>query len=398
MFDKGDDYIRLLRNNNSNNDIENQYTQTGKSLKIAEHIVDTNSSKSYITKSASYAKFATDLVLQEDETLKIFNASNIFTGKQIHSNRFNKFARYGIIDPYHENMGTREYLFFSKPDLHIFDINSFKLYDPLSEVPFFKSAINQYPESLLSLQQTFNYTKTSNFPNGFNVNNRFMSILSNQVSSSLDLPAITATETQNNANLYQLSTSYRDGSEVSDCGYEFSLEFKDTKYLDVYMLFKAYDEYIRQEYLREIRPTKYSYIANKINSKQFSVWKLIVDDTNTIMFYAKAIGINPLSVPRDSMSNLESNIIRTTVNFKGQFVRDMNPIHLQEINHLTALSLGISEDNIEKNIAKKALELYDSENYCPNTEWGSYPYIIKSGKRHDATDKEGNFFKLVWIK
>ena len=164
------------------------------------------------------------------------------------------------------------------------------------------------------------------------------------------------------------------------------------------MFFKAYDEYIRQEYLKDIRPTKLSYIEDKINSKQFSIWKIIVDDTNTVMFHAKTIGVSPLSVPRDTMSNFEGNSIKTTVSFKGQFIQDSNPIHLQELNHLTALSLGKTEDEIEQYISDNVLPLYDLDNWVPNTEWGSYPYIIKKGKRHDATELEGEFYKLIWLK
>ena len=219
------------------------------------------------------------------------------------------------------------------------------------------------------------------------------------------MPGISAGETQNNINLYQIGTSYRDGSEISDCNYEFALEFKDTKYLDVYMFFKAYDEYVRQEYLREIRPTKYSYITDKINSKQFSIWKIIVDDTNTVMFHAKTIGVSPTSVPRDTMSNFEANSIRTTIQFKGQFIRDMNPIHLQELNHLTALSLGMTEKELNNIIYSNGvgkngiiLPLFDKDNNAPNTEWGSYPYIIKGAKRHDSTNTEGEFYKLIWLK
>lgn len=401
MFDKSDDSIRATRNLEANKEsLEQQFIQSkssSNSFQLQEHLFGENDKK-YYNQAQSQQTFKNDLDIGADDALKILNAANLFSPQQIHSNRFNKFARYGIIDPYNENLGCREYLFFSKPDLHIFNVNStMELYDPLKEVAFFSNAVKQYPESLLSLQQSFNNTKSSLYPNNFDVGNRFMSILSNQVTSSLDLPSITATETQNNANLYQINTSYRDGSEISDCSYEFSLEFRDNKYLDAYTLFKAYDEYERQKYLREIRPTKYSYIENKINSEQFSVWKIIVNETNGIMFYGKAIAVHPLNVPRDVMSNLEIPI-RFTIQFKGQFVRDCNPIHLNEINHLTELSLGKTPDEMTSYIRNNVLLLYDTDNNVPNTEWAKYPYIIKNGKRVDGTEKEGDFYRLIWLK
>ena len=43
------------------------------------------------------------------------------------------------------------------------------------------------------------------------------------------------------------------------------------------------------------------------------------------------------------------------------------------------------------------LPLYDTENWVPNTKWAKYPYIIKSGNRPDATESEGDFYRLIWI-
>jgi len=331
----------------------------------------------------------------------ILNDSNIFDGDQIHGDRFNKFARYGILDPSHECLSAREYLFFSKPDLHIFDVHkSFELYEPLKKSPYFLYAKEQNPASLLSLQQTFDNESSSIYPNGFNVKNKFIPLLSNQVASTLDLPGITASETLTNTNLYQIGTSYRDGSEISDYFVDFSLMFRDTKYLDVYNFFKAYDEYHRQEYMREIRPTKNAYIKDMINYKQFSIWKIVVDDTNTIIFFAKIIGVHPLSVPRDGMSNFEPPISET-ITFKGQIVRDLNPYVFTELNHLTELSLGINglgKDDKINTINSKAIKLYNTKKAVPNTKWGSYPYIVRKGKKHGTSGGEGDLYKLIWLQ
>lgn len=402
MFDKSDDKIKSLRNLTFNNDyIENQFEKNNNetdSFRINEHLTDTLSkAPKYISRANSQTEFKDSFDFNEDESRNILNSANIFTKEQIHEGRFNQFARYGILDPYNEHSGSREYLFFSKPDLHIFDVNSvMELYEPLKQSAFFCNAKKQFPESLLSLQQTFNNTKTNLYPNKFNVNNKFIPLLSNQVSSSLDLPTITATETQNNTNLYQIGTSYRDGSELSDCNADFSLTFKDTKFLDVYMFFKAYDEYRREEYLREIRPTKYSYIENKVSSKEFSIWKLIVNETNGIIFFAKIVAAYPMNVPRDVMSNFDGGIA-LSLNFKGQWIRDMNPSHLNDLNHLTELSLNKTSDEMTNYINSYVLPLYDTENWVPNTKWAKYPYIIKSGNRPDATESEGDFYRLIWI-
>lgn len=434
MFESSDKSLYVLRRDSSGEYIENQKESTTSRLssRIKEHIIgidsqDPNSNNMTENRNNHYYSFEDNVsvknylnealnIADEDTTYDdttitgrdMMGSSNMFPVDEIHQNRFNRFARYGIIDPAHEHTGSREYLFFSKPDLHIFNPNQHGLNPELVNCPFFQNTFNQYPESLYSLQQTYNYLSSDNviIPNREILKNKFIPLLSNQVSSSLDLSGISATETQNNSNLYQISTSYRDGSEISDCAFDFTLEFHDTKYLDVYMFFKAYDEYFRQKYLKNITPVNIDYIDKKINSDAFSIWKIIVDDTNTIMYWAKVIGVTPMSVPRDAMSNFDGPI-KETINFKGQFVRDMNPVSLMELNHLSALTLGYTESQINTLLVNNGgnqgnvleiLPTFNTHTHISDTRWGSVPYIIKKGTRHSATNAEKDFYRLVWIK
>lgn len=424
MFESSDKYLYTQRRDSKEEYLNNQKEISGDYINIGlikEHIIDDHDSSGTIDNGAfqdQMLNLSRDLNIASETEAdgnnsiitgeKMLSSSNMFPVKQIHDNRFNKFARYGIIDPAHAYSGGREYLFFSKPDLHIFDPDQHRLNPELSNCAFFQNAFNQYPESLYSLQQTYNYLSSNNIsiPNKEILKNKFIPLLSNQVSSSLDLPGISSTDTQNNANLYQINTSYRDGSEISDCSFDFTLEFRDTKYLDVYMFFKAYDEYFRQKYLKMITPVNLDYITSKVDDSSFSIWKIIVDDTNTITFWAKAIAVTPMSVARDAMSGFEEPI-KQTINFKGQFVRDMNPIQLMELNHLSALTLGIKESAINSYISKTnnnlppkfgVLPLYNKAGSMANTEWGSVPYIIKKGGRTHASSAEKELYRLIWLK
>ena len=109
MFEKSDNNIRSNRNLYRNRDmIDNQLKenpQREENYKIQEHIIDTASI--YMSGTKSQTSFKEDFDISSSEALQIMNSSNIFTPEQIHTNRFNKFARYGIIDPYHENLGSR---------------------------------------------------------------------------------------------------------------------------------------------------------------------------------------------------------------------------------------------------------------------------------------------------
>lgn len=329
--------------------------------------------------------------------------------EDMYRNRFSRFSRYGYIDAANEFItGTREYIFFSKPDLHLIGPGN-TIYSPLTTNAFLMEAFNHYRYSYYSLQQTFSGGGNSlpgqigvimgpndTYPK-FDPYCKYIPLLSNMVTSTLDLGDISASDVENNRNLYQINTTYREGSIASDLQYDFSLEFKDTKYLDVYMLFKIYDEYFRHKFYAEIEPTKEEYIFNRIYPEAISIWKVIVDDTDRIIYWAKAIGCTPMSVPRGSLSNFE-NQIKFTINWKAQFVKDMDPINLMELNHLSELSMHGSKP--------KAFALPSQ-----GETWVGYPYVIKEGTTfgnkqlhtHARTGDNGNgrtapdcFYRLVW--
>ena len=324
--------------------------------------------------------------------------------EDMYRNRFSRFSRYGYIDAANEFItGTREYVFFSKPDLHLIEGNS--IYVPLMTNSFLMEAFNHYRYSFYSLQQTFSGggnslpgqigVMSANSSSKFDPHCKYIPLLSNMVTSTLDLGDITASDVENNRNLYQINTTYREGSLASDLQYDFSLEFKDTKYLDVYMLFKIYDEYCRHKYYADIEPTKEDYIINRIYPEAISIWKVIVDDTDRIVYWAKAIGCTPMSVPRGSLSNFE-NQIKFTINWKAQFVKDMDPINLMELNHLSELSM---HGNKPSSFALPSA----------GETWVGYPYVIRdegssgnfrtharTGDNGDGRTTPDSFYKLVW--
>ena len=340
----------------------------------------------------------TDIKISKQEYNNFFKGSTISPdAESMLRNRFSRFSRYGYIDIAGEFLtGTREYLFFSKPDLHLMnDDGTGTMYSPLKTNPFLVEAFNHYRHSFYSLQQFTNTRIAGDDSIGsiFDINSMYIPLLSNMATSTLDLGDITANDVENNKNLYQVNTTYRESSYTSDMLYDFSIEFKDTKYLDVYMFFKIYDEYCRHKYFEEIEPAKPEYILSKIYPEAFSIWKVIVDDTDRIMYWAKAIAVTPMSVPRGSMSNFE-NQVKLTINFKAQFVKDMDPMNLMELNNLTLASLGHNLDKSE--IALPS----DGET------WVGYPYVAIDNENINTSARTGDngaksnnkFYKLMWIK
>lgn len=355
---------------------------------------DSLAKNAFTIKKSDINQMVSDTVLSDPETML--------------TNRFNRFNRYGYLDPTHELVtGAREYVFFSKPDLHL--VNPSKpqeMYDVLQGVPFFREAFDHYKLSYYSLQQYFSgNTGMTSSGLRFELRNLYVNLLSNMVTSSFDLSDISASDVLNNQNLYQINTSYREGSLSSDLQYDFSLEFKDTKYLDVYMFFKIYDEYFRTKYMLEIEPTRRDYIMAKVYPEAMSIWKVIVDDSSRIIYWAKATGATPMSVPRGTISNFESNI-KFTINWKAQFIRDMDPVNLLELNYLTAKSLGV---NFAKgsSIANAVLGKKDIVAYPESTNktWVGYPLIVSDGNGVNSVSRTGHvgggnrsqFYRLIWV-
>ena len=352
--------------------------------------------------SKTFKDVSEDINITESYVKSMMSDSTIGDPEDMLNNRFNKFSRWGYMDPAGELItGAREYIFFSKPDLHLVDPSSPDTMNSQLASPFFQEAFKRYKLSYYSLQQYYAGKSSLSNVEGMTINlkNKYINLLSNMVTSSFDLPDITSGEVTNNTNLYQIGTSYREGSITSDLQYDFSLEFKDTKYFDVYMLFKIYDEYFRAKYMMDITPTRYDYIYNKIYPEALSIWKIITDDSGRIMYWAKATGCTPVNVPRSAISGIENNI-KITVNWKAQFVKDMDPVNLSELNYLTVQSLGSTE--VGTSGGEHPIMTFNNKD-----TWAAYPFVLlgdrteqpihRTGSAHQRTDRTG-FHRLVWVK
>lgn len=295
---------------------------------------------------------------------ELMNSNNLYSRDQINSQKYTAFNRFGVIDPYNGLQNSREYLFFTKPNLHImnsklFDktnldedgnqIPSSELAEGIRDSSFFVDLYDRYPEIIYQLESGCN-TVIEGYPNL-----PFMNLLSNMVSNTLDVPGITAREIETATNMYGTSISYRGSGYKSDEDIDISLEFTDSKYGELYMLLKAYEEYSRlkddgmvyppevpwderalqKDESRGIIPFTRSHKFKELHDR-FSIYKFIVDeDGETILFWAKYIGCYFKSVPRDAYSDLrDANGLKYTVDIKCPFVRDMDPIDLVGFNSL----------------------------------------------------------------
>lgn len=281
-----------------------------------------------------------------------------------------KFYRLKRIDPYYRVEGAIEYLFFTKPDLNLVNTigtdrnpygalttgdietntiqgnsgsfghdfkkmilgdgtDSFQI--GTSVVPYFRMLKD------LGYEQTFADLCSSYIRNG-NTDDKcpFIRILSNRKCSNMDIPDISVEDLETAQNLYGFKLHYPLSSLKSDEDMEFSIDFEDTQYLEVYHLFKSWDLFRRLKWLGVVFPKK-EYIENKILCDHISVFKFLVDvDGETLLYWAKATGVYPKSISRSSFSEMgKDGALNINVTFKvSGWFEDMDPMILEDFNDL----------------------------------------------------------------
>lgn len=304
----------------------------------------------------------------ETEIIDTLNSNNYFQRNQI--DRFNKFSRYGFFDPYNANSVTREYVFFTKMDLNLFVPNSYNLNPQLENIPFFTEALQNHRDTMEQLQYTAGREKKP-----------FCNLLSNNIISKIDLGDISMGSMETAANIAGTKLEYPLATTESNNIYDFNAEFEDTKNLDVYMFFRIWYEYELLKVSGAVSPPE-KYIENKIIHDQMSCYKIIVgEDFETIIHWSKFWGVYPTSIPRSVFSDLGTESIKLPVSFKCQWVDDMDPNILSDLNRVV---------KIEMERYNKDVPLFDINTGRINSKWCNTPHIVTSIQNHRRV------YKLKW--
>lgn len=325
--------------------------------------------------TATKSKVFTSNISNYNDFGYVMQANNIYNRSDIQW--YSKFNRFGCLDPYNALTTTREYLFFTKPDLHLCEPGTNTLNPELSSIPYFQDLQKRYPNVIDQLQLSISSKKTS----GHNV---FMPLLSNAVKNTLDLPAINSEVMDSATNIYGSTINYRADGYKEDENVSFTLEFEDSKYLEIYQLLKCYEEYERLKRQGLVTPPNVGHAAVSKNSglaytkyhdkrelhDQFGIYKFIVgDDYETIIYWAYIYGVYFKNVPRDSFSDMKTDGgLRYTVDFGGWLVDDMNPQILTNFNYIIKNNMKVSS---------KTLPIYNSKIDAVDGRWASCPLVYR---------------------
>lgn len=338
-----------------------------------------------------------------DNLHDLLNANGIFRPEDYDD--CNSFYIFPRNDPYKMFGTTREYVFITKPDLHIFgnrgktngvpNYNNnvmtelYNLNPELQAVPFFLDLYNRGYRSVLTSLQSSAALRDGE------VHSPFVNLLFNYKTSNLDLSDISVGEEETAANIYATRMFYRKPSDSADEDNEFSIEFKDNKYLSCYLWFKAYDLYEQQKYHGLVTPTDIDYINYKILSDQMTVFKFVVgEDGETLLYWACLWGCYPKSVPRSTFSDLPTDgQLKFTVNWKATFQQDMDPMTLLHFNKLCANAQAANQAKLVN------FTLYDHNIGAITGRKAVIPSIVKTEKREtkDGYDFKPTYdYKLKW--
>ena len=217
----------------------------------------------------------------------------------------------------------------------------------------------------------------------------FNHLLQNQCTSNLEIQSLSSEMIETPQNMYGVGYSYRGSSESSDDNPTFSLEFKDSKYLDVYLYFKAYEEYETLKHHGFVSPRR-QYMFNKIVHDQIAIYKFIVDeDMETIIYYGKMYGVVPVSLPRDVFGNPNfENGISYNIEFKAAFYEDMNPNIISDFNNLSYKQFSN---------AKHSIPIYNTELDRVDGRGATCAYVdIDTTSATAKKSPGGQVLKLIW--
>lgn len=276
----------------------------------------------------------------------IYRSNNFVTSTELVNGIYNSHYRFGVLNDKQMVDTCREYIFFTKPQLNIYKQNNAdgsvtsgqeKLHPGLKDYPYWQELSARYPGVIECLEGAYH--------NITNPLDPFNHLLSNMVQSNLDVPSLSSEMIDTPSNTYGVNYNYKGSSEASDDGFDFSLEFKDTKYLPVYHFFRAYEDYEKLKHHGVVAPARV-YTDNCILHDQYAIYKfLVAEDNETIIYYAKYYGVKSKSLPRDVFSNTSfDNGLSYTIDFNAAFVEDMDPQILSDFNKLALPYFNTTDD------------------------------------------------------
>lgn len=315
------------------------------------------------------------------DLLKTMRAHGVFQESDMkYDTEFYPMRRF---DPYHMVEGTREIVFFTRPSLPLLGDND-NLRPEFEQTPYF---YNLYRTGYIHVISDLCYgggSMSDSCP--------FFHILTNRITSNIDIPDIAVDELETAQNMWGTKIIYPKTSMSSDENLDFTCEFEDTKYLEIYHTFKAWDLYRQGKWWGIFSPDE-KYTLNKILYDQISVFKFVLaNDGETILHYSKWTGCFPKTISRSSFSDIpREGPLKINVGFKlSGWYEDMEPNIISDFNKLIEVWAGTKSLFSKEHI----YDIWSDDIGMVSQDNVHYPFIIQGAENKDGFKP----FYLEWTR
>ena len=323
----GQEIVESKLNYDSGDELDMQANITGSAWKSGNSVYTTdsigiNKKYGYVNGYNNYNDFTNAYNIIRNNLNISFGSKTLL---DVRKNMENKFNRFKIGYPDIQLSKSFAHIFFTRPDLNIFDSQgsgNYTLKPTLHKDPVYYYLNKNNSNLLLSLTSMFS------------TEHDFNPYLSNSAQSfSLSDEYIKTVETGDTFTGYKVK--YGRSNVESQSANTFDINYTDTDDLSIYKLHKAWIEYIHKVHRGEFT-CDHKYIQDRVLDYACSVYYILCGpDGETIIFWSKYTGVFPTNAPASAFSWSKGNQLKMpefTINYEYSWKEDFNPLSLAEFN------------------------------------------------------------------
>lgn len=297
---------------------------------------------------------SSDLAQSVDVIKKNMNIPTLYEPSQVNRLSHTQFNRYKIAYPDYERNALIPYVFFTRPDLNVFDTSG-KVLKQFYSRPQLHYLVSSSPQTIKSLTL------------GFTSAHDFNPILSNRV-GSLDVQddVIDVVETGETFTGYK-SQYAKHGIRSITAG-QLSIKFPETYNMAITTLHQFWCGYESDVYRGFLDP-KEEYIGGKILDYACDIYYFLTDRDGVIRFWTKYFGCFPSNVPKGAFSYDSGSLItfpELNVTYNYIYKEDLSPDTITEFN---------INAKVNENTTTSYLRDYDASLGHYGTTWVGPPFI-----------------------
>lgn len=352
---------------NSSNHKTTKVDTTGRIPKVStEDVSITNSSNYPLSKGSKDGMNQYDYTMSTHELdeyvnviRKNMNIPSLYNIQQINRLMHTQFNRYRIAYPDFERTSLIPYVYFTRPDLNLYDSEG-NILSQFGATPALKYLIQSYPLTAKSLTILFDPTHD------------FNPLLCNRV-GSLDVQDDVVETHETGETFTGYKSQYAKHNVKSKTAGSFSIKFPESFNMAITIMHQIWCTYMAAVYRGHLEP-KIEYMGGKILDYACDIYYFLCDRDNVIRFWTKYYGCFPSSVSKSMLSYDAGSLItfpESSIQYNFIFKDDdMSPTTIAEFNNnskLNSSAAAISATQISTG--------YSRELGIPGPTWTGAPFI-----------------------